>query len=152
MSEIKKFSFTERVRLNDDMASLVETPYIRWRNTADVVEPRLPDLNVEGRLQEQEMQLLNRFSDPTFSNIAYQTISEQLIERAFVASGQLNIAKGDFVQLRSGEITKVQSNLNGIVQVKRKNGQIKKIRVQRLSRIGKHQRKPAFGFLSPKDD
>ncbi len=148
MSEIKKFSFTERVRLNDDMASLAETPYICWRKTADVAEPWLPDLNVEGRLQEQEMQLLNRFSDPTLSDIAYQTISEQLIERAMVSSGQLNIAKGDFVQLRGGEIAKVRSNLNGIVQVKRKNGQIKKIRVQRLSRIGKHQGKPAFGFLS----
>ncbi len=152
MSEIKKFSFIERVRLNDDMASLVETPYICWRNTADVAEPRLPDLNVEGHLQEQETELLNRFSDPTLSDIAYQTISEQLIERVGVASGRLNIAKGDFVQLRGGEIAKVQSNLNGIVQVKRKNGQIKKIRVPRLSRIGKHQGKPAFGFLSLKQE
>jgi hypothetical protein len=156
MSEIKKFSFAERVRLNDDMTSLVETPYIRWRTTADVAEPRLVDLPIEGRLQEQEMDLLNRFADPTLSDLAYQTIAEELIaivqERVAAPAGTTNIAKGDFVQLRGGEIAKVQNIVTGIVQVKRKSGQTKKIRVTRLSRIGKHQGKPAFGFLSPKQD
>ena len=157
MSEINKlFSFSERVRLNDEAASMPEVPYVDWRRTADVVEPQLGDIVADERLREQETELLNRFSDTTLSDIAYETISEQLLsgieERVAAPAGQANIAKGDFVQLRAGEIAKVQSNLKGIVQVKRKNGQIKKIRVTRLSRIGMHQGKPAFGFLSPKQD
>lgn len=156
MSEIKKFTFSETVRLNDEMASLVETPYICWRRAEDVAEPQMPNLTVEGRLQEQETNLLNRFSDSTLSDLAYETVSEELLhalqERPMIRPGTTNIAKGDFVQLRSGEIAKVRDVASGIVRVKRKDGSTKKIRVTRLSRIGKHQSKPAFGFLSPKDD
>ena len=156
MSENKLFSFSERVRLNDEADAMQETPYVSWRRTGDCVEPQLGDIVTDERLREQETELLNRFSDTTLSDIAYETISEQLIsgieERVAAPAGRANIAKGDFVQLRDGEVTKVQSILKGIVQVKRKNGQTKKIRVPRLSRIGKHQGKPAFGFLSPKQD
>ncbi len=157
MSEIKKlFSFSERVRLNDEADAMPEVPYVSWRRTGDVVEPQLGDIVADERLKEQETELLNRFSDTTLSDIAYETISEELIsgieERVAVAPGKTNITKGDFVQLRDGDVAKVQSNLNGIVKVKRKNGQTKKIRVTRLSRIGKHQGKPTFGFLSPKGD
>ena len=156
MSEIKKFTFAERVRLNDDMAALVEVPYILWRNTADVAEPQLPNLTVEGHLQEQETNLLNRFSDSTLSDLAYETVSEELLqilqERPMIRPGATNIAKGDFVQLRDGEIGKVKNIVNDILQVKKKNGQIKKIRVTRVVRIGKHQGKPAFGFLTPRQD
>ena len=156
MSEIKKFTFSERVRLNDDMASLVEVPYICWRTTADVAEPQMPNLTVEGRLQEEETNLLNRFSDSTLSDLAYETVSEELLqtlqERPMMRPGMTNIAKGEFVQLRSGDIVRVRAIVNGIVQAKRKDGSARKIRVTRLVRIGKHQGKPAFGFLSPRQD
>jgi len=156
MSESKKFTFAERVRLNDEMASLVEVPYILWRTTADVAEPQLPNLTVEGRLQEQEANLLNRFSDSTLSDLAYETVSEELLqilqERPMIRPGTTNIAKGDFVQLRSGDIVKVREIVKGIVRAKRKDGSSRKIRVTRLVRIGKHQGRPAFGFLSPKQD
>ncbi len=156
MSEIKKFTFAERVRLNDDMAALVEVPYILWRNTADVAEPQLPNLTVEGHLQEQETNLLNRFSDSTLSDLAYETVSEELLqilqERPMIRPGATNIVKGDFVQLRSGDIVKIREIVKGIIKTKRKDGSARKIRVTRLVRIGKHQGRPAFGFLSPKQD
>ncbi len=159
MSETKKLSFSERVRLNDEMAALPETPYISWRDTADVVEPQLVELHPDEHLQEQETELLNRFSDSTLSDLAYQTISQQLIETidktidervAVGTPGVLNIQKGDFVRLPSGELAKVQRVVNGVVQAKRDNGEIKKIRVIELARIGKFKGRPAFGSLSLK--
>jgi len=107
-------------------------------------------------LQEYEAALLNRFDDETLSNLAFHEWSQELLdyieERAAVAPGRTNITKGDFVQLANGEITKVQKIVSGVVHIKKKNGQIEKITVPRLSRIGKHQGKPAFGFLSPRQD
>jgi len=107
-------------------------------------------------LQDYEAALLNRFDDETLSDLAFNEWSQELLdyieERAAVAPGQTNITKGDFVQLVTGELAKVQKIVSGIVQVKRKSGETKKIRVTRLSRIGKHQGKPAFGFLSPRQD
>lgn len=157
MSEIKKLTFNERVRLNDEMSEFPETPYIQWRETADVVEPRLVDFHPDERLQEQETELLNRFSDSTLSDLAYQTAAKDLIETidervAVGRPGILNIQKGDFVRLESGELAKVQNVVRGIVQVKRDNGEIKKIEVVQLARIGKFKGRPAFGSLTLKQN
>ncbi len=101
-------------------------------------------------LQKYEAALLNRFDDETLSNLAFHEWSQELldfIDEAVAAVGATNINKGDWIQLGSGELAKVQKIVGGIVQAKRKSGEIKKIRVTRLSRIGKHQGKPTFGFL-----
>ena len=112
-------------------------------------EIMLPD-----NLRECEQEMLNRFDDKTLSNLAYEQWSEELlghVEEA-VATGALNVRKGDWVRLFTGELAKVQDLARGLVMVKRKSGEIKKIRLTRLARIGKHKGKPAFGFLSPKQD
>ena len=187
MTDLKQqFTFTERVRLNDEMSSLKEEPLVVLEVPAPVErfvkkhkdefvskhgekkgmslafaightqhqkgnleqnEIVLPD-----NLRECEQELLNRFDDETLSNLAYEQWTKELlghVEEAVAAAGQLNIRKGDWVQLSSGEIAKVQDLARGLVMVKRKSGEIKKIRVPRLLRIGKHQGKPAFG-LAPK--
>ena len=106
-------------------------------------------------LQEYEAALLNRFDDETLSNLAFHEWSQELldfIDEAVATAGTVNINKGDWVQLVTGELAKVQKIVSGIVQAKRNSGETKKIRVTRLSRIGKHKGKPTFGFLSPRQD
>lgn len=106
-------------------------------------------------LQEHEAALLNRFDDETLSNLAFHEWSQELldyIDEAVATAGTANISRGDWIQLGTGELAKVQKIVGGIVQAKRKSGETKKIRVTRLSRIGKHQGKPTFGFLSPRQD
>jgi hypothetical protein len=113
------------------------------------------EIVLPNNLAECETQLLNRFDDQTLSNLAFQEWSQELldyIEEAAPTTGILSITKGDWVQLQNGELIKVQNVVNGIVQAKRAGGELKKIRITRLSRIGKHQGKPAFGFLSPRQD
>ncbi len=155
MSENTNFSFTERVHLNDQMAALPEGPYIRFVAEGPGTLPEY-EVTLPNNLAEHEAALLDRFDDETLSDLAFHEWSQELLdyieERAAVAPGQTNIAKGDFVQLVSGEITKVQKIVSGVVQIKKKNGQIEKITVTRLARIGKHKGKPAFGFLSPRQD
>ncbi len=143
-----QLSFSERVRLNDEMSSLKEQPLVRLEGVH--AQPNLDEIVLPDNLRENEQELLNRFDDPTLSDLAYEQWSEELVEA--VAVGALNIKKGDWIQLFTGEMAKVQDIARGLVMAKRKTGAIKKIRVTRLSRIGKHQGKPAFGFLSPKQD
>lgn len=188
--QIKQFSFAERIRLNDEMNSLQEGPYVRLEAVPAPVERFVKkhkdefiskhgkekgmslafaightqfkkgnleqnEIMLPDNLREYEQQLLNRFGDKTLSNLAYEQWSQELvdhIEEATATAGKLNIRKGDWVQLFSGELAKVQDVARGLVMAKRKSGEIKKIRVTRLARIGKHQGKAAFGFLSPKQD
>lgn len=156
MSEfkIKKFSFSERVQLNAEMDALMEGPYVRWRDTEESVEPQLPNVDVDAGLQPEETNLLNRFNDGTLSDVAYETISAALMsgievdEAVATAPRVANIRKGDWVQFRDGEITKVQDVSRGSVRVKKEDGTRGTIDVRRLSRIGKFKGKAAFGFLS----
>lgn len=189
----KKFSFSERVKLNDEITALSEGPYIRWLTEAPVPPPverfvkrhkdefvakhgkkrgtslafaightqfkkgnlEQNEIVLPTNLQEYETELLNRFDDVTLSDLAFHEWTQELvdhIEEAVAVAGRMTIRKGDWVRLHSGEIAKVQKSDAAMVHVKRKDGTIKKIRVPRLSRIGKHQGKPAFGFLRPRQD
>ena len=160
MSElkIKKLSFTERVQLNDAMDALVEGPYLRWRDTEESVKPQLPNVDVDERLQQEEMNLLNRFNDGTLSNAAYETLTRALMsgievdEAVAVASRAPGVRKGNWVQFPDGQIAKVQDVSRGSVRVNHEDGTRGTIDVRRLSRIGKFKGKAAFGFLSPSRD
>lgn len=190
MSDLKQqFTFTERVRLNDEMSSIKVEPLVRLEGVPAPVErfvkkhkdefvskhgekkgmslafavghTQFKKGNLEQNeivlpddLRENEQELLNRFDDATLSDLAYEQWSQELVDHIDEAAvaGAININKGDWIQLFTGEMAKVQDITRGLVMVKRKTGAIKKIRVTRLSRIGKHQGKPAFGFLSPKQD
>lgn len=189
MSDLKQqFTFTERVRLNDEMSAMEVEPLVRLEGVPAPVERFVKkhkdefiskhgekkgmslafaightqfkkgnleqnEIVLPDNLREFEQEMLNRFDDPTLSDLAYEQWSQELVDRIEEAvATAINIKKGDWIQLFTGELAKVQDIARGLVMAKRKTGEIKKIRLTRLSRIGKHKGKPAFGFLSLKQD
>lgn len=201
MSEVnKKFTFSERVRLNDEMAALPEGPYVRWLNEAPGTPPEVErfvkrhkdefiakhgkkkgtslafaightqfkrgnleqnEIVLPDNLEEQEADLLNRLDDATLCDDSVDYLTNAIllalatvdgVDEAVATAGQTNINKGDWVQFQNDDVAKVQNVVGDKVTVKTKSGKTQDISRMRLSRIGKFQGKPAFGFLSPKQD
>jgi tRNA splicing endonuclease len=153
----QKMKFSERLELNRAFEQLEEGPYIPWAEAShDISEP--PNLDLPQRLIEAEMELLNRFSDETLSDEAYEQTAGELVdlidEAVAMRPGTLNVQKGDWVRLKNDTLAKVVDMTSGqsVLKVKNKSGRITFVKKTLLGRIGKYQGKPAFGYLTLKGD